>query len=180
MNADVKLRPASLGDISVLQRLIRESVRVLQVGDYTEEQREAALRSVYGVDTELILDGTYFAAELGDQIVACGGWSRRKTLYGGDHFHGGESGLLDPKTDAAKIRAFFVRPGYERRGIGSMLMRACEEAARAQGFSRLELGSTITGIALYQAHGFEVGEQIDVPIGERLTMPVVRMTKRIG
>lgn len=180
MNSDVKIRLATLDDAAVLQRLIRDSVRVLQAPDYTEAQREAALRSVYGVDTQLILDGTYLVAELAGQIVACGGWSRRKTLFGGDHFTSRDAQLLVPGSDAARIRAFFVQPGFERRGLGSAIMRACEEAAKQEGFRRLELGSTLTGVALYTVHGFAPLETIEVPLAEGLTMPVVRMAKDIG
>jgi len=175
-----RMRPATLDDVAVLEGLIADSVRVLQAADYTHEQRERALRTVYGVDTQLIRDGTYFVVEAQGLIVACGGWSRRKTLYGGDHHAVREDSLLDPATDAARIRAFFVRPGWERRGIGSLLMHACEQAALAGGFSRMEMGSTLTGVALYRAHGYAELETIEVPVGGDMTLPVVRMAKSLG
>jgi GNAT superfamily N-acetyltransferase len=174
------IRLATMADLPVLQELVAESVWVLQANEYSDEQRKAAIRLVYGVDTQLIRDGTYFAVEHGGTIVACGGWSRRRTLFGGDqHRATREPELLDPATDAAKIRAFFVRPGWERRGIGSLLIRACEQAALAEGFRKFEMGSTLTGIALYSAHGYRETEHIEVPLDQGLTMTVVRMTKTI-
>lgn len=143
------IRAATLDDLPELQRLVADSVWVLQSADYTDAQREAAIRLVYGIDTQLIRDGTYLAVECDSQIVACGGWSRRRTLFGGDqHRPSREPELLDPAKDASKIRAFFVGPGCERRGIGSALIRACERAALAEGFRRLEMGSTLTGVPL--------------------------------
>jgi len=174
------IRPATMADVPELTALIAESVRILQAGEYSVAQREAAIRLVYGVDTHLVRDRTYFVVEAEREIVACGGWSRRRTLFGGDqHAPTREPELLDPATDAAKIRAFFVRPGWERRGIGSALIRACEEAAVAEGFRRLEMGSTLTGVALYSAHGYHPVERIEVPLEGNLTMTVVRMEKVI-
>jgi GNAT superfamily N-acetyltransferase len=178
--AGFSIRPATMADLSTLQDLVAESVWVLQANEYNDEQRKAAIRLVYGVDTQLIRDGTYFAVEHGDTIVACGGWSRRRTLFGGDqHRATREPELLDPATDAAKIRAFFVRPGWERKGIGSLLIRACEQAAVAEGFRKFEMGSTLTGIALYSTHGYRETERIEVSLDDGLTMTVVRMTKAI-
>src|SRR6516162_6855184 len=175
-----RIRLASLDDLPILRQLIAESVWTLQSHDYSDAVREAASRLVYGVDTQLIRDGTYFVVEVETEIVACGGWSRRKTLFGGDqHAPTREPELLDPATDAAKIRAFFVRPGWERRGIGSALIRACEQAAIAEGFRRLEMGSTLTGVALYSAHGYREVEPIEVPLDNNLTMTVVRMAKSV-
>ncbi len=171
------IRQATLDDVPQLETLIRESVRVLQAADYNNEQRELALRLVYGVDTQLIRDRTYFAVESDNQVVACGGWSRRRTLYGGDRHAVREDSLLDPATEAAKIRAFFVRPGWERRGIGSALIEACERAALAEGFGHMEMGSTLTGVALYRAHSYVELEPIEVPLEGGLTLPVVRMRK---
>ena len=178
---EMTIRPATMDDLPALQELIAQSVWTLQANEYTDAQREAATRLVYGVDTQLVRDGTYFAVEIAGQIVACGGWSRRKTLFGGDqHQPTREPELLDPKTDAAKIRAFFVRPGCERRGIGSALIHACERAAIAEGFSRLEMGSTLTGIPLYSAHGYRETERMEVLLEDGLTMTVVRMAKTVG
>jgi GNAT superfamily N-acetyltransferase len=175
--ATFAIRPATDEDVPTLEQLIKESVRVLQAPDYTLEQRETALRTVYGVDTQLIHDGTYFAVEAEGGIVACGGWSRRKTLYGGDRHASREDAPLNPETDAARVRAFFVRPGWERRGIGSALLQASEAAAVAKGFKRFELGSTLTGVAFYRIHGYTYVECIDVPLTNGVTLEVVRMAK---
>jgi GNAT superfamily N-acetyltransferase len=182
--AEVILRKAEFEDIPILEKLIPESVRALQAPDYSPEQREGALGTVFGVDRQLIRDGTYFVVEAGSQeagsqIVACGGWSRRKTLFGSDHVPGKDDAWLDPSVEPARIRAFFVRAEWARRGIGSLLMRASEEAAVAEGFTSLELVATLTGVALYRAHGFQPVDQFEVPLpnGERL--PVVRMTKEL-
>jgi GNAT superfamily N-acetyltransferase len=173
----MKLRPAVMADVPVLTELIAASVRILQAGDYTASQRESALVSVFGVDTQLIADGTYFVAEIDGRIVACGGWSKRKTLFGADHCAGREDALLDPELDAAKIRAFFVHPDWARRGIGSGVLEACESAARAEGFRRFEMGATLTGVALYKARGYREVEEIRVPLANGEVLQVVRMEK---
>ncbi len=173
----VKIRLATLDDVPSLEPLIAESVRILQAPDYTPEQREGALGTVFGIDRQLIRDRTYFVAEIDGIIVGCGGWSLRRTLYGSDSRGGREDALLDPACDAARIRAFFIRPGYERRGIGSAIMRASETAAVARGFTQLELGSTLTGIPLYRAHGFTEAEMTDVRLPGGGTLPIVRMVK---
>lgn len=180
----ISLRLANAQDIPVLRGLIEASVLGLQGGDYSLAQLERALKTVYGVDTQLISDGTYFVAEAredspGSQtvIVGCGGWSRRRTLYGGDQWVGREDSLLDPAVDAAKIRAFFVHPEWTRRGVGGMILEACEEAALAAGFRRLEMGATLTGVPFYLAKGYEVLEKSEVPMGDWLTLPIVRMGK---
>jgi GNAT superfamily N-acetyltransferase len=180
METTFNLRLATMADLPLLRDLVAQSVWVLQANEYSDEQRKAAIRLIYGVDTQLIRDGTYFAVEENGNIVACGGWSRRRTLFGGDqHAPSREPELLDAATEAGKIRAFFVRPGWERRGIGSALIRACEQAAWAEGFRKLEMGSTLTGIPLYSAHGYHEVERIEVPLDQGLTMTVVRMTKSL-
>src|ERR1700676_4054377 len=142
MTARFFVRRARVVDIPQLRELIEASVRGLQTEYYSAAQIDGALQSVYGVDSQLIADGTYFVVEHGSAkeagIVGCGGWSKRKTLYGGDQYAGREDSLLDPTRDAAKIRAFFVPPKWARRGIGSLILTACENAARAAGFARLE------------------------------------------
>jgi len=175
----IRIRLAEASDIPSLRELIEASVRGLQAGDYSVAQLESALRTVYGVDTQLISDGTYFAAEeiaaSGTALlVGCGGWSKRKTLYGGDQFAGREDSLLDPAKDAAKIRAFFVHPAWARRGIGGMILETCEAAA---GFQRLEMGATLTGVPFYRAKGYEELEAVEAPLGDGLTLPIVRMGK---
>jgi GNAT superfamily N-acetyltransferase len=173
----IRLRPAVSSDIPSLRTLIDASVRGLQAQDYTPSQIERALATVYGVDTQLIADGTYFAAETESLIVGCGGWSKRKTLYGGDQWTGREAALLDPLQDAAKIRAFFIHPSWARRGIGTLILEACEDAAMAAGFTRFEMGATLTGVLLYQARGYVARENLEVPLGDGESLPIVRMEK---
>ncbi len=172
------LRTATADDLDSIRALIAASVRGLQ-HEYSEGQREQALASVFTPDTQLIADQTYFVVETENRsLVACGGWSWRKTLYGGDHHHASrDAGRLDPATDAAKVRAFFVHPAWSRRGLGTRLLLACERAAWDAGFRRCEMGATLSGVPLYERHGYrQVAEiLVDLPGGERL--PVVRMEK---
>ncbi len=155
------IRIAKEHDVPVLRDLIDASVRGLQTADYTPEQIDAALRKVFGVDSQLIADGTYLIAETASgKVVGCGGWSKRKTLYGGDVWIAREDSLLDPTKDAAKIRAFFVHPNWARRGIGTLILEACEQAALAAGFTRFEMGATLTGVPLYTARGYTAGSHL--------------------
>jgi GNAT superfamily N-acetyltransferase len=179
-------RIATPDDISALHELIAISVRSLQARDYSEAQREGALGTWLGVDTQLIADGTYFIVEApwnptgphGEmELAACGGWSRRKTLFGADRRPGREDMLLDPQTDAAKIRAFFVHPAWARRGIGTRLLEMCEEAARAEGFTRFEMGATLTGIPLYRLHGYHELGRIELPLENGEVQQIVKMAK---
>jgi len=189
---NIKIRKATFEDVPRLREIIEASVRGLQAGDYSAAQIESALRFIYGVDSQLIADGTYFVAESSvglapatptpsgyKVIVACGGWSKRKTLYGGDQFAGREDSLLDPAGEAAKIRAFFVHPDWARRGIGTMILDACEEAAARAGFKILEMGSTLSGIPFYRARGYAEIENQEVPMNDGTTLPVVRMAKTL-
>ena len=181
----LNVRQAAHDDVPALRDVICASVRGLQTADYTPEQRERALEVVFGVDTQLIEDGTYFVVESevarphGLVIAGCGGWSKRKTLYGSDHCSGREDALLDPQHDAAKIRAFFVHPDWARRGVGSRLLEVCEAAAAAAGFRRFEMGSTLTGVPLYRARGYVETEGREVPLGSGLSLPIVRMEKHL-
>lgn len=182
---ELRIRKAVPADIPGLKELIALSVRKLQAEDYSKAQMEGALESVFGVDSQLVADGTYLVAEArtdsGEwQAAGCGGWSKRKTLYGGDAWSAREDTLLDPDRDAAKIRAFFVHPDWARMGVGSRILQACEDAAREAGFSRCEMGATLTGAKLFGARGYEARERIEVPLknGERL--PVIRMEKGIA
>lgn len=174
------LRTAELADIPTLKDLITESVIALQADDYSEAQRRAALGTVFGVDTQLIMDQTYFVVETSGEIVACGGWSFRKTLYGADALAGREDNRLDPAVDAARIRAFFVKPGWTRRGLGGQILKACEAAAVAAGFRRFELGATLTGIPLYRAYGYEPIETTEAQMAGGLSLAIVRMGKNGG
>lgn len=181
--SDFGLRPAVEADVPILRLLIEASVRGLQAGDYSASQIESALATVYGVDSQLIADGTYLVVEASlaqTVIVACGGWSKRKTLYGGDRWTRREDTLLDPAKDAAKIRAFFVHPDWVRRGIGTLLLDACERAAIAAGFRRFEMGATLSGVPLYKARGYVAVEELSVPLANGESLPIVHMEKTIA
>ena len=194
----IRIRRAVVAEIPVLRELIEASVRGLQTQDYTPAQMEGALETVFGVDSQLIEDGTYFVAEArvaeGQskteknsgaknaeavwKIAGCGGWSKRKTLYGSDHWMGREDALLDPKRDAAKIRAFFIHPAWARQGIGSRILEACEIAASVAGFASYEMGATLTGAKFFGVKGYVPVEKIEVPLKGELSLPVIRMAKR--
>lgn len=181
MRTDFKIRAATLADLPVLQKLIARSGIALSAGFYTPEQAQAVTREVFGVDTQLIRDGSYFAIEDETRIVACGGWSKRSTPYGGDQHKAAADRLLDPATEPAKIRAFFVDPGMERQGLGSMLMRHCTRQALAAGFTSLELTATMPGVPLYTAHGFVPVHDLSLPLaGGQVTVPLTLMRKAIG
>jgi N-acetylglutamate synthase-like GNAT family acetyltransferase len=171
----VTFRLATLEDVPALRDLIPLSARQLQREHYTAAQIEGALGPVFGVDTQLIRDGTYFVAEASGQVVGCGGWSRRRTRFGGDAGRTGEDPARDPATEPAMIRAFFIHPAWARRGIGRQLLALSEQGARAAGFSQLEIAATLPGVPLYEACGYKVVERAEVPLpnGERL--PIARM-----
>jgi GNAT superfamily N-acetyltransferase len=180
----LKLRLATEADVSAIGKLIEHSVRVLQAGDYSPAQLEGALGTVFGIDTQLIADRTYFlvedsSSEADPRIIACGGWSKRRTLFGSDKALRREDDLLNPSVDPAKIRAFFVHPNWARQGLGTEILNACEEAARGAGFARFELGATLTGERLYTARGYRATEQIEVPLPNGTTLPIIRMTKSV-
>jgi GNAT superfamily N-acetyltransferase len=170
-------RPTRETDIPALEELIPLSIRVLQAPYYSSAQTEAALGTVFGVDRQLIRDGTYFVVEQERTIVGCGGWSKRKSLYGGDHDRVGEDEALDPKRDPARIRAFFVHPAWARRGIGRCILITCEQAASDAGFQKAELVATLAGEPLYVSFGYAAVERYEVPMTGGLSLPVVRMTK---
>jgi GNAT superfamily N-acetyltransferase len=175
------LRLATEEDIPALDALIEASVRGLQAGDYTQAQIEGALGTVLGLDTQLIRDRTYFVAEAyGRAIAGCGGWSKRKTLFGADRGPGREPELLDPATDAAKVRAIFVHPDFARQGLGTLILARVEAEARAAGFRSYEMGSTLTGVPLYRLKGYVEIERIAVPLSNGETLPVVKMVKDAG
>jgi GNAT superfamily N-acetyltransferase len=178
------VRPAVVADIPVLRELIDASVRRLQSGDYSPAQIDSALRTVFGVDSQLIDDGTYLvvqtvASDSDDNpvIVGCGGWSKRKTLYGGDRWRDRQDDMLNPEVDAAKIRAFFIHPDWARQGIGTLLLDACENAAHAAGFTCFEMGATLTGAKLFEKRGYIAMERINVPLEGEITLPVIHMVK---
>jgi N-acetylglutamate synthase-like GNAT family acetyltransferase len=173
-----QLRTATRADIPALHELIAASVRQLMTWAYSRSQLEAALGTWLGVDTQLVDDGTYFIAECEGVMVGCGGWSKRKTPYGSDQRPGREDTLLDPRTEAAKIRAFFVHPEWARRGIGSMILRECERAALAAGFTQFEMGATLSGVPLYEKYGYVAMEKVELPLANGETLPIVRMAKK--
>ena len=174
------IRAATVADIPVLQTLIERSGVKLSAGFYTPEQAHGLTREVFGVDTQLIRDGTYFAIEDDTRIVACGGWSKRSTPYGGDKHKAAPDRLLDPATEPAKIRAFFVDPGMERQGLGSMLMQHCTGHALAAGFTSLELTATMPGVPLYTAHGFVPVHDLSLSLaGGQVAVPLMLMRKTI-
>jgi len=193
MQPNIHLRLAVPEDVPVLRELIDASVRGLQTQDYTPAQIEGALKTVFGVDSQLIADGTYIVAQAERtaieragtknassrlMIVGCGGWSKRKTLYGSDHWTGREDALLDPLRDAAKIRAFFIHPDWARRGVGSMILQACENAASSAGFTRYEMGATLTGAKLFGAKGYVAVKPISIPLVNGESLPVIHMEKQ--
>lgn len=192
MYSDIQIRKAVAADIPNLRALIDTSVRGLQAADYSLEQIEGALKTVFGVDSQLIEDETYFIAEVKSKVksktkgdgaetiaIGCGGWSKRKTLFGGDQWTGRKDSLLDPRADAAKIRSFFIHPDWPRHGIGSAILETCEAAAKSAGFSRAEMGATLTGVKLFQVRGYVPIESIEIPLENGASLPVVRMTKQL-
>jgi predicted N-acetyltransferase YhbS len=173
------LRKATLADAPSLELLIAESVRGLSRQDYTDAQIEAALGTAFGLDRELIRDGTYFVAEVDGEIVGCGGWSRRKTLFGGDQQPGRQSELLDPVRDSARVRAFFVRPDWARRGIGRALIARCEAEASTQGFGSAELVATLAGHRLYRAFGYVGDDRSEYRLPGDVAIEFIPMRKKL-
>ena len=173
------LRAATDDDVPALRALIDASVRGLSGAHYTPAQIESALRHVFGVDTQLVRDGTYYLAEADGMPVACGGWSRRRTLYGGDQHKAVEDPPLDPATEPARIRAFFVHPGWARRGLGRLLFDACHAAARDAGFRAFELMATLPGQPLYATLGFAAIEPVVESMPDGVQLPLVRMRRAI-
>src|SRR5882762_5739787 len=183
MPVSFSVRLATNADIPALHALIESSVRILQANDYTPAQIEGALGTVLGLDTQLLADQTYFVAETTDSsgakiIVACGGWSKRKTLFGSDHAALREPEFLDPATDAAKIRAIFVHPDWSRRGLGTLLLETCENAAKSAGFRRFEMGATLTGAKLFRARGYLPVRNLAVPLTNGESLPIIHMEKQ--
>jgi len=173
----VSIRRATLADIGSLQLLIAASARGLSSGDYTPQQVEAALRGAFGVDTQLIRDGSYFVVEAGGRLAGCGGWSRRRTLFGSDMRADRDATELDPATDAAKIRAFFMHPDFARCGLGTRLLERCERDAVAHGFRAFELMATLPGVRFYAARGYSGHAPVDWPLSEGLSIRFLPMRK---
>jgi GNAT superfamily N-acetyltransferase len=174
------LRTASFADIPQMETLIGRSARGLSMDDYRPSQVEGALRGAFGVDTQLLKDQTYFAVEEHGRLVGCGGWSFRSTLFGGDARTDRDSSLLDPGTQAAKVRAFFVDPEHARRGIGTLLLDRCEREALARGFSRVELMATLPGVKLYAARGYIGSDTVNYDLGNGETIEFMPMSKTLA
>jgi N-acetylglutamate synthase-like GNAT family acetyltransferase len=177
---DYIIRKATLDDRGRIKDLIDESARGLSREYYSQEQIEAAIRTVFGVDTDLIRDGTYFIAESGAQIVGCGGWSKRKTLFGGDQFSSRDDAMLDPLTEPAKIRAFFVHPDFARRGIARQILTVCETEAAGGGFRSIELMATLPGVPFYKSCGYSAMDAIDLDLGQTVRLGLIRMSKELS
>jgi GNAT superfamily N-acetyltransferase len=177
---DWRPRLATEDDVSALEILIPLSVLILQAPHYSCAQMEAALGPVFGVDRQLIRDGTYYVVERDTKLVGCGGWSKRRSLYGGDHSRTEPDPELDPKRDAARVRAFFVHPSWARRGIGRCIMTECERAILEAGFRNVDIVATLAGEPLYASFGYAVVERYEIPMGGGLNLPVVRMGKTFG
>lgn len=175
----MRLRKALHEDRPALQALIARSARELSAGDYTPAQVEAALRGAFGVDTQLIDDGTYFVVEAENGFAGCGGWSRRRTMFGSDTAVERDAGELDPTVDAARIRAFFVDPSHARKGVGRMLLEHCESEARRYGFQRCSLMATLPGVRLYAQCGYVPSAQITYPVGDGISIEFVPMSKEL-
>jgi len=171
-------RRAVLADVPALTELMEAAIAELQRG-FLDDEQIAASRAIMGIDTQLIEDGTYFVVECDGAIAGCGGWSRRGTLYGGDHTAGRSVRLLDPAAEPARVRAMYTHPAYARRGVGRSILLLCEAAAAAEGFTRLELMSTLAGEPLYTAYGFREVERLADASGGA-SVPIVRMAKPIG
>jgi N-acetylglutamate synthase-like GNAT family acetyltransferase len=173
-----KPRLALDADAAAIEKLIPVSVRVLQARYYSSAQIEGALGTVFAVDRQLIRDQTYFVVEHEEELIGCGGWSKRKSLFGGDHHRVGEDSGLNPKVDSARVRAFFIHPAWARRGIGRSILLACDDAITAAGFRKIELVATLAGEPLYASCGYVATERFSIDLPGGLSLPVVRMIKQ--
>lgn len=171
-------RLARRSDVDALRALMEASIAELQKG-FLDPAQIASSRAIMGLDTQLIDDGTYFVVECDGGIAGCGGWSRRATLYGGDHSSARDTSLLDPAKDAARVRAMYTHPSHTRKGIGTLILSLCENAARAEGFGSVQLMATLSGVPLYTARGYEPQDRITDDRGG-VPVPLVRMTKRLS
>jgi GNAT superfamily N-acetyltransferase len=176
MTATIRL--ATSADVAVLTPLMEAAIEHLQKGYLDDEQIESS-KAIMGIDRQLIDDGTYFVVEIDGVVAGCGGWSRRATLYGGDHSAGRDAALLDPTTDPARIRAMYTHPDFARRGVGRRVLEACETAAAAEGFTTLELMATRSGRPLYEAFGFQPVEEVEDASGGA-PVPLTRMRKTVA
>src|SRR5262245_16464670 len=176
---DYEVRKATLADREAITRLIAESTRGLSRQHYSDTQIELAIASVFCVDTDLIEDETYFVADQDGTLIGCGGWSRRKALYGGDQFSNREAGMLDPAADPARIRSFFVHPEHARKGVARKMLSICEREAKGYGFKALELMATLPGIKFYEANGYSRIGNFDLDLADGVKIPFVPMRKQL-
>ena len=179
MNPLLTIRQATMDDRESIKQLIAESARILSREHYNDAQIEAAIATVFGVDTDLIEDGTYFVVEISGTLVGCGGWSRRKTLFGGDQYSSRDAGYLDPESEPAKIRAFFIHPDHARKGIARAILTRCEDEARAHGFHGLELMATLPGVEFYKSCGFTERGTFDLDLIKGVKLELVPMQKAL-
>ena len=177
---EIKLRKAELSDRPAIAQLIKLSARELSREEYSDTQIEGAVASVFGVDSDLIYDGTYFVAEVSGALVGCGGWSKRRTLFGGDQYAGRESTELSPSSDAARIRAFFIHPEWARKGIGRAILERCEAEAQASGFRSLELMATLPGLNFYRALGYVGHERVTYDLDGGVSIDFIPMRKKLA
>jgi GNAT superfamily N-acetyltransferase len=173
------LRTARLSEVNALNALVRDSVFGLSTAEYSPEQLESSMRHLFGIDTNLIADGTYYVIEEEGRAIACGGWSRRRTLFGGDQYADRSDDRLDPATEAARIRAFFVHPSQARRGLATVILDECARAAGVAGFHRLQLMSTLPGEPFYARRGFQVLERVTLTLPDGVPFPLVRMERNL-
>ena len=171
-------RLARTEDLPALVVLMNASIGEL-LKPYLPPEAVAASFSVMGLDTQLVADSTYFVVECEGAIAGCGGWSRRASLFGGDHSAGRDAALLDPDRDAARVRAMYTAPSFTRRGVGRLILRLCETAAATEGFARVELAATLAGEPLYRACGYNVIERFEAATPEGVNVPLLRMGKAL-
>lgn len=176
---DYEVRKATLADREAIAQLIAESTRQLSRNEYSDSQIEGAITSVFGVDSDLIHDGTYFVADKDGTLIGCGGWSRRNKLYGSDQFADRDAGYLDPENDPAKIRAFFVHPQHARKGVARQILSRCEREALDHGFRALELLATLPGIKFYEACGYARKGFFDLELANGVKLEFVPMRKEL-
>ncbi|HEV8429712.1 MAG TPA: GNAT family N-acetyltransferase [Pyrinomonadaceae bacterium] len=173
------IRKAAMEEREAIRQLIADSARHLSREHYNNLQIETAIATVFGVDTDLIEDGTYLVAESDGELVGCGGWSKRKTLFGGDQYTSRDAGYLDPESEPAKIRAFFIHPAHARKGIARAILSHCETEARANGFRALELMATLPGIEFYKSCGFKETGNFDLELTKGVKLELVPMRKEL-
>ena len=173
------IRKARIDEREAIQQLIAASARLLSREHYSDAQIEAAIATIFGVDTTLIEDGTYFVAEIEGQLAGSGGWSKRKTLFGGDQYSSRDVDYSDPETEPAKIRAFFIHPDHARKGVARALLSRCEDEARAQGYRALELLSTLPGIEFYKSCGFVETGNLTLDLTDSVKLDFVPMRKEL-